>query len=105
VRNENYRFGALFKSVLDGGNRTNNALVVGDVSFLVHGDVEVNAHDNPLSSKLHVLDRFLVKIQASHFWISSGAVWKTNKGLGDLISMPRNFVGFFVTSRGNNTTF
>lgn len=34
--------GAIVESVLDGGNGTDNALVVGDLLVLVEGDVEVD---------------------------------------------------------------
>ena len=49
---------AVRDQLLDGGQRSLDALVVGDFAVL-HGHVEVNANQNPLAFYIDVVDGFL----------------------------------------------
>lgn len=57
VRHEDDRLGAVVESMLDGGDGTDNALVVGDVLVLVEGNVEVDLDGKKGISKKEIEDR------------------------------------------------
>lgn len=51
-------FGALIHDTIDGGQSRADTGVIGNLQRFIERDVEISPDDDPLTTKLHIVDRF-----------------------------------------------